>query len=361
MITENVDLSNPSKYEEETFKEYLKIGVTQDMLKVLDGNPAYTCIETYYQSRQSEMNISFSSLDELFDELKNNEDFVPVRVTIGVDVKSFSCFACDGSGYSQLGKLFSDTFYDYKQPHSKINTEGVKTKSGKLVTSVYGWGSNLDFDELDLKALLESERIPSSVKTLDDFFEHLKSSPIGIDAINRHILVKNRALRYEEDINCPHCKGEGASCQDLTDNPYKVHVWVTDTSNGNCGGFEASNISSDDINRIVNFRNEINNKREFLFKSFVNDGLEMDQSLFNWDGSMFNDSFFEYDNFDEMTDDFGFTPDEWNEFANFYINIEEDALYIWVLHPRKGKSVAVKCNNLKEDLSNYQKFINKMF
>jgi hypothetical protein len=334
-----------------------EIGVTENLLKPLSLNPTYSCCEINYYNRQSKLKSVFNSLDEMFDELNDNGYLFPVRVTLGLDVESLNCFACNETGYSPIPMLFDKTFYKHSQPNHTESELAIRTEKGETIVSKYGWGSNLEFNEDDLMALKKESCIPDSIESIEDLKLHLQKHPFDLDAVARYVLIQNRALKYVSDIECSSCKGDGSIYKPLKEDPYIMHVWITDTVTGNCGGFFAKNIKIEDVDRAKNYINEVKNKRQSILKAFVDDGLEMDKSLFNWDGSMYSDCLSEYEDFDSLMKDFYYTPDELNEFANIFL--ENDSLYIWVLHPRKGKSIAIKANNVKKDLSKYQKFISK--
>lgn len=152
--------------------------------------------------------------------------------------ESVDCEYCDRTGYNEATKRIADDFYDFS------------SKTGR------GWSNNLTEDELE--ALMERRNL----ETRKDAIDYIKNG-IGLDALDRFMLVRVRAERLGVFGDCEHCDGHGYRFVEPSAR-VGLQLWILHPRKGCSRGAFIEQIDKEDVPEVINYLKEAqrrNNER----------------------------------------------------------------------------------------------------
>jgi len=171
-----------------------------------------------------------------------------VHFYFSVERDSGRCNACDETGYAPKAKTIADAFYDF---------EGRGTR----------WCHSITLDEA--QALVDGDRLCTkwNGKTWDKpvvdqaFVDKVNganadgSPSIGgynHDAINRHMLIKQRCKRLGYPVTCPECDGHGYVYV-ARDAHVSLTLWLLHPRKGASRGVEVGRIGERDLPAVFEY------------------------------------------------------------------------------------------------------------
>lgn len=343
------------KYDQKTLKHLLSSGFSEDNLRIANKNPDYISTENFYYHRQKSFSQDFYSFQDFLQYVNQFETLIPVNFAFALKSKTSDCIRCNGSGYSPVAHLFQKTYYKHSQPYNSKGFESTIDKDGNLVVSHYGWGSEKQFTVEDFHILKEKDRVDEHVETFEEFMAWTES-PLALSSSEVHYLSQGRAAKYEDIKHCPDCDGEGSHYLQKENDDVFLHIWMTDTSTGDCGAFDIESISPDELDQAIQYLKKANAKSVSMFEELLEKGMDVSKETFYWKGERHEDCHYQFDTMDEYLDEWSDVPDCYNEFAHYYID-EEEHLHLWVIHPRKGFSQFIEVKSFNPKAENFVEFI----
>lgn len=287
------------KNNEDDVKEATQINAKDWQLELLNLNPEYCFwgnFEDYMLKKDSgwDSSIEYKTWSKTF-ELDDYNECVNFYFTIHRN--SVECKECKGSGLNKETKKLSDDWYSFDDTFW-IYTENNKRFNNKA------WQYHINDSEVE--ALVKAGRLSDFFKDRVRYNEETKTwtkydketkqnividkptmptaeevnhkmkyeRGIGHDAINQWICVKQRAMDKGVYGFCPECNGSGLI---YTEPNAKVglQLWIIHPRKGASRGVFIHEIKKTDIENVINFLKNANERNTNRFTKVVNYKNEM--------------------------------------------------------------------------------------
>lgn len=256
-------------YERKQLKELNAEPWMQNLLKLNSSYPYWGPGNDYMCKKKDGSWDSSIYLDNFSDIWELDELNEVVNFYFEVFRESKDCDSCDRLGVNPETKQIHEDFYDFENRGTR-------------------WCDNITQDEFE--ALVKEGRIhgPFDEKTKKwappppectvELVNEVNRKASGLshefgcvyhDAINRWILIKQRAKRLEVYGLCKHCKGKGYI---YTKDKAQVSLglWVLHPRKSCSRGVEINNIQKKDLPKVFKYLKKANDRNTARFKKVIN-------------------------------------------------------------------------------------------
>lgn len=281
-------------------KDLIKTLPSYEAEKTDPGYRSYIgwCPDDDYMRGDGQWNTNFvyETWEDFYKEMKDCDiDFNLVAdFYFRINSDSKECPACDGCGYNKETKKIEEDFYDSKKTgrkwHNNITQDEVEALMRKGRIPVKTWKYNI-FETSSIETIMSATKrgqFPFKEETESysyypfyDENDHLwkkiisengeskiviipepqyptasqinKSyeNGLGHDAINRGILVKQRATRMGVYGHCEDCDGEGYI--KLSEDYLTLYIWLLHPRKGSSKGMTVKRVSIEDFKEVKEY------------------------------------------------------------------------------------------------------------